>query len=570
MSFRIPGWWRSGVIYQIYPLTFADGSGYGNGDLDGIIRRLDYLNDGNPASPTSLGVDAIWLSPINQSPMADNGYDVSDYYSICPTFGTLAEFETLLAEAHRRGIKVILDLVVNHTSDRHDWFLESSADRDNPKSDWYLWQDPAPGGGVPNNWVSYFGGTGWTFHEGRGQYYYHTFNRNQPDLNWQNPEVRSAIYDVIRFWLDKGVDGFRLDASSAYSKDPYFRFNPVKFEATDKKAYNNQYHIYTKNRPENHKIVRKIRQITDSYDDRVLLGETFIDSRLYDSTIFYGMNNDELHLPFTFEFAFSPWYPGYLQREIEKKELVTPPGAWPAYFLSNHDIPRHLSRWVECTLCIDSTEIAKASATILLTVRGTPVLYYGEELGMTNHQNIPPELTRDQAIIDDLEGGSLPSRDGARTPMQWDTSAQAGFSFGKDVPPWLPVNENYLEVNVETELNDPDSILNFYRALLALRKSSPALQRGSWRTLIHYPYEHLAYLRETESERILIAINFSYDKDLYTDEAIAPKYWEVLLSNRLETGKIVELPKPLEPFEVSIFKACAFPDCSSGESQSRR
>jgi alpha-glucosidase len=547
-------WWQTSVIYQIYPLTFADANGDGKGDLKGIIRRLDYLNDGNPDSQTSLGIDAIWLSPINQSPMIDNGYDVSDYRDICPTFGTLADFERLLNEAHQRGIKVIMDLVINHTSNQHNWFIESSSSRDNPKSDWYLWQDPAPDGGVPNNWLSYFGGSGWTFNQQRGQYYYHTFNYNQPDINWRNPEVKAAIYDMIRFWLDKGVDGFRLDASSVYSKDQYFRDNPMKFGATDRNDYNNQHHLYNKNLAENHQIIKEIRNLIDEYNDRVILGETFIDNRLYDSIVFYGVNNDELHLPFTFEFAFSPWYPAYLQQEIEKKELLTPAGASPTYFLDNHDIPRHLSRWIECSLCTNPKAIAKAAATILLTVRGTPLLYYGQEVGMVNHLNIPPEKARDKAVANPQSGESVPSRDGARTPMQWDDSAQAGFSFGKDVEPWLPVNENYLDVNVENKLKQDDSIFNFYKSLLRVRKNSEALQLGRWRTLIYYPYEHLAYLRETEHEKVLILINFSYEKDLGLDESIEIPMWEVLLSNKRKTGKIIDLPEKLQPFEVSILR----------------
>ncbi|MEQ8462702.1 alpha-glucosidase [Coleofasciculus sp. E1-EBD-02] len=547
-------WWQKSVIYQIYPLTFADANGDGKGDLKGIIRRLDYLNDGNPDSQISLGVDAIWLSPINQSPMIDNGYDVSDYRDICPTFGTLADFEMLLNEAHQRGIKVIMDLVINHTSNQHNWFIESSSSRDNPKSDWYLWQDPAPDGGVPNNWLSYFGGSGWTFNQQRGQYYYHTFNYNQPDVNWRNPEVKAAIYDMLRFWLDKGVDGFRLDASSVYSKDQYFRDNPMKFGATDRNDYNNQHHLYNKNLAENHQIIKEIRNLIDEYDDRVILGETFIDNRLYDSIVFYGVNNDELHLPFTFEFAFSPWYPAYLQQEIEKKELLTPAGASPTYFLDNHDIPRHLSRWIECSLCTNPKAIAKAAATILLTVRGTPLLYYGQEVGMVNHLNIPPEKARDKAVANPQSGESVPSRDGARTPMQWDDSAQAGFSFGKDVEPWLPVNENYLDVNVENKLKQDDSIFNFYKSLLRVRKNSEALQVGRWRTLIYYPYEHLAYLRETEHESVLILINFSYEKDLGLDESIEIPMWEVLLSNKRKTGKIIDLPEKLQPFEVSILR----------------
>ena len=547
-------WWETGVIYQIYPLTFADGNGDGTGDLRGIIQRLDYLNDGQPDSQQSLGIDAIWLSPVNKSPMVDNGYDIVDYKDICPTFGTLEEFDELLEQAHQRRIKIILDLVVNHTSDEHPWFAESAASPDNPKADWYLWQSPMEGQDRPNNWQSYFGGTGWTYCEARGQFYFHTFNKNQPDLNWRNAEVRAAVYDIVRFWLDRGVDGFRLDASSVYSKDAYFRDNPLKYGATDKNVYNNYHHLYDKNLPDNHQIIREIRAVIDEYGDRALIGETFIDNRLYDSVIFHGVNNEELHLPITFEFPFSPWYPGYLQREIEKKEKVTPEGAWPCYFLDNHDIPRHLSRWVECSLCVDPQAIAKAAATLLLTVRGTPLLYYGQELGMVDNTDIPEDKLQDKAVTQSDEGDTPPPRDGARTPMQWDDSAQAGFSFGKAVESWLPVHENYPEVNVQQELQEPDSILNFYRRLLQVRKQSAALQWGDWRSLIHYPHEHMVYLRETDTETVLVAINFSYEQPLTMDVSVGREAWTVLLSTEFEASKLIDLPDNLQAFEVSILQ----------------
>lgn len=547
-------WWQDGVIYQIYPLTFADGNGDGTGDLRGIIRQLDYLNDGNPSSTTSLGVDAIWLSPINKSPMVDNGYDIVDYTDICPTFGTLADFDELLAAAHRRGIKVILDLVVNHTSNQHPWFIESASDPGSPKADWYLWQDPPSGQDRPNNWQSYFGGTGWSYHSDRQQFYFHTFNENQPDLNWQNQEVRAAVYDIVRFWLERGVDGFRLDASSVYSKDPYFRDNPMKYGASNKNDYHNYHHLYDKNLPANHQIIREIRAIVDEYSDRVLIGETFIDNRLYDSVVFHGVSNDELHLPITFEFPFSPWYPGYLQREIEKKEKLNPEGGWPCYFLDNHDIPRHLSRWIECSLCVDSESIAKAAATLLLTVRGTPILYYGQELGMVDNLDIPPDRLQDRAVVKTDTGETPPPRDGARTPMQWNDSPQAGFSFGKDVEPWLPVNPNYPQVNVETALADDESILTFYRRLMQVRRHSDALKRGQWRSLIHFPHEHLAYLRETDSETVLVVINFAFEQPFSLDVAIDRDNWKVLLSTVYGAGKQVDLTENLQPFEASVLQ----------------
>ncbi len=547
-------WWQDGVVYQIYPLTFADGNGDGTGDLQGIKQRLDYLSDGNPDSQTALGVDAIWLSPINVSPMHDNGYDVSDYTDICPIFGTLADFEDLLEQAHQRGIRVILDLVVNHTSSQHPWFVESAASRDNPKANWYLWQEPLEGRDYPNNWLSYFGGTGWTHCPERDQFYYHTFNKNQPDLNWRNPEVKAAIYDVIRFWLDKGVDGFRLDASSSYSKDQYFRDNPLKYGATDQTKYSNYHHLYEKNRPENHQIMAEIRAILDEYGDRLLIGETFIDNQLFDSISFYGVNNDELHLPFTFEFPFSPWYPGYLQREIYRQEKLTPSSAWPTYFLDNHDIPRHISRWIDCSLCVDSQAIAKAAAALLLTIRGTPILYYGQELGMVDNTDIPPEQQRDNVAVLSETNDAPESRDGARTPMQWDGSVCAGFSFGRDVEPWLPVHANYLEVNVAAALQQPDSILNFYRALIRVRKQCKALRQGRWRSLIYYPNEHLAYLRETDTETVLIAINFTYEQPFTWDVPIDRDNWQVLLSTDYEASKVIALPEMLQSFEVSILQ----------------
>jgi len=545
-------WWETGVIYQIYPLTFADGNGDGIGDLQGIIQRLDHLSDGDPSSQSALGIDAIWLSPINSSPMTDNGYDVSDYRGINELFGSLDDFDALIAAAHQRGIKVIMDLVVNHTSDEHSWFIDSKSSRDSDKADWYLWQETVEGQEVPNNWLSYFGDTGWTYVPDRDQFYFHTFNKNQPDLNWQNEAVRAAVYDIVRFWLDRGVDGFRLDASSAYSKDIYFRDNPLKHGASDTSSYNNYHHLYEKNLPENHRIIAEIRTILDEYGDRVLIGETFIDNRLYDSMVFHGLHNDELHLPLNFEFPFSPWYPGYLQRQVQKTEKLTQNKAWPVYFLDNHDIPRHLSRWIECSLCVDTEAIAKAAATLLLTVRGTPILYYGQELGMADNEDIPPEKLQDNVVKISETEDTPPPRDGARTPMQWDDSAQAGFSFGKDVEPWLPVNDNYPEVNVKAARHDPDSIFNFYRRLIQVRRQSNALKYGSWRSLIAYPHEHLAYLRETDDEQVLVLINFTYEQPFVLEADLEQAKWRVLLSTDYDAGEEIELADTIQSFEVSV------------------
>ncbi len=299
---RSDEWWKSAVIYQIFPLTFADGNGDGSGDLQGIIQQLDYLNDGDIDSQESIHIDAIWLSPINESPMYDSGYDVSDYCAIAPVFGDLPDFETLITEAHQRGIKVILDLVINHTSDRHPWFEESRSSKDNPKSDWYHWRDPSDENDVPNNWLSFYSGTAWTYCETRQQYFYHTFDQRQPDLNWRNPEVKQAIYQMIRFWLDKGVDGFRLDASSVYSKDKNYRDNPLKIGAKDTKDFDSQHHLYDKDLPENHQIIKEIRAIIDEYDDCVLIGETFMTADCMSRLFFAALITMSYiyHLPLNF------------------------------------------------------------------------------------------------------------------------------------------------------------------------------------------------------------------------------------------------------------------------------
>ncbi|NEO28627.1 MAG: alpha-glucosidase, partial [Kamptonema sp. SIO4C4] len=309
---------------------------------------------------------------------------------------------------------------------------------------------------------------------------------------------------------------------------------------------------YDKNLPKNHQILREMRQIIDEYEDKVLIGETFIDNSLHESITFYGVYNDELHLPFAFEFPFSPWYPGYLQRQIEKQELLTPPGAWPNYFIDNHDIPRHLSRWITCTMCTEPVRVAKAAATLLLTLRGTPFLYYGQEIGMVNHLDIPPDKLRDKAVVLSDTGEVPPPRDGGRTPMQWDTSAYAGFSFGQEVDPWLPIHDNYQEVNVATELADENSILNFYRRVIQVRRNSEALLWGKWKPLIHYPDEQLAYLRATENEQVVIILNFGYQQPLQLDEPLEYGNWCVLLSERFEAGKVIDLPEMLEAFEILI------------------
>jgi alpha-glucosidase len=469
-------WWREGVFYQIYPRAFQDSNGDGVGDLPGIISRLDHLNDG---TPRSLGVDAIWLSPFYRSPMADFGYDVSDYRDVDPTFGTLADFDRLLAEAHSRGIRVIVDLVPGHTSDRHPWFEAARSSRRDPMRDFYVWADPRRGGGPPNNWRAVFTrvGSAWTFDRNTGQYYLHHFLPEQPDLNWRNERVREAIDDVMRFWLDRGTDGFRVDVASGLIRDERLRDNP-------------RFHLF--GRPwrrnwdldEVHEIHRRWRKVLDSYDgERMAVGEVSV-RNLRRLARYYG-HDDELQLSFNFHFLAQPWRADRFRAVVEEWEAVLPANAWPDYTLSNHDRHRATSRY--------GVHTAPVAAVMLLTLRGTPFIYYGEEIGMVDGR-IPPDRVRD-----------VNARDPERTPMQWDASHAAGFSTGD---PWLPVASGYEKRNVAAQRDDPDSLLSLYRRLIWLRKGSRALRGGAYRT-VKAPAGAYAYVREAGSERAFVALNFT-------------------------------------------------------------
>jgi alpha-glucosidase len=475
-------WWQEGVFYQIYPRSFQDSNGDGVGDLAGITSRLDHLNDG---TTRSLGVDAIWLSPFYRSPMADFGYDVSDYRDVDPTFGDLAEFDRLLSEAHRRGVRVIVDLVPGHTSDRHPWFEAARASRDDPKRDFYIWADPRPGGRPPNNWRSSFAraGNAWTLDPETGQYYMHHFLPEQPDLNWRNEQVREAIDDVMRFWLDRGVDGFRVDVASGLIRDRRLRDNP-RFQVRGWPRRRN-YDL-----DEVHEIHRRWRRLLDSYDgDRMAVGEIGVrDLRRH--VRYYG-NDDELQLSFNFYFLEQPWIAERFRAAVEEWEGLLPKASWPDYTLSNHDRRRAASRY--------GRERAGVAAMMVLTLRGTPFIYYGEEIGMTDVP-IPPER------VVDVDG-----RDPERTPMQWDGSANAGFSAGT---PWLPLGD-FASNNVAAQRDDPASLFSLYRRLNWFRKSSPALRRGSYRT-IPTPRGVFAYAREAEGERVLVALNFTKAGQLVT------------------------------------------------------
>ena len=475
-------WWQSAVIYQVYPRSFQDSNGDGVGDLAGITARLPYLQE--------LGVDALWLSPIFVSPMADFGYDIADFTAIDPLFGTMGDFDALIAAAHARGIKLLLDFVPNHTSDRHPWFAQSRASRSNAKRDWYIWRDPAPGGGPPNNWQSEFGGSAWAFDERAGQYYYHAFLAAQPDLNWRNPQVHAAMHEIMRFWLERGVDGFRVDVIWHLIKDVEFRDNPLNpdFHAGDP-PYRRFMPFYTADRPEVHEVIRGLRGVIDEIPERVLIGEIYLPiERL---VAYYGRDLSGVHLPFNFSLLETPWQARAVAQLIDRYEAALPPGGWPNWVLGNHDRPRISTR-------VGAGQ-ARVAAMLLLTLSGTPTLYYGDEIGM--HQvAIAPDRARDPL---EMNAPGL-GRDGCRTPMQWDGSKFAGFSR---VEPWLPVAEDFARINVARERADPGSLYSLYRRLLALRRARPALTLGGYRP-IAASGDLLAYLREVERERVLVVLNF--------------------------------------------------------------
>jgi len=480
-------WWQRGVVYQIYPRSFSDSNGDGTGDLQGILGRLDYC--------ASLGVDALWLSPIFPSPMADFGYDISDYTNISPVFGTLGLFDELVREVKKRGLRLILDYVPNHTSDQHPWFQEARRSRDDPKRDWYLWHDPAADGGPPNNWLSNFGGSAWELDEPSGQYYYHAFLKEQPDLNWRNPRVCAAMHDVLRFWLRRGVDGFRVDVLWNLIKDDQWRDNPPNPDyRLAQNPHDSQIPLYTTDRPEVQEVMAGLRRVTDEFHDRVLIGEIYLPvERL---VAYYGVSLEGVQLPFNFQLLQAPWNARGIAQLIDEYEGKLPPGGWPNWVLGNHDKPRIASR-----VGVDQARVA---AMLLLTLRGTPTLYYGDELGMSNVP-IAPDRVHDP-FEKNVPGLGL-GRDPCRTPMQWDGSVNAGFSTAE---PWLPVSDDYTVVNVESEDADPESILTLYRRLLALRRAHPALSAGKYEPVAMTGHL-LAYVREARQERFFVALNFGAD-----------------------------------------------------------
>lgn len=520
-------WWKTGVIYQIYPRSFQDSNGDGVGDLPGIAQRLDYL--------VELGIDAIWISPFYPSPMADFGYDVADYTDVDPLFGTLADFDRMLQAAHARGLKVILDFVPNHSSERHPWFVEARSSRDNPKRGWYIWRDPAPGGGPPNNWLSVFGGSAWTFDPDTKQYYYHAFLTQQPDLNWANPDLRAAILDSMRFWLERGADGFRVDVIWHIAKDPLFRDepeNPAWRPGMD--PYARLLHTRSCDQPAVHEHIAAMRKMIDAYPDRVLIGETYLPvDRL---ALYYGPMGEGAHLPFNFHLITTPFEPRAIAALIREYEDALPPFGWPNWVLGNHDRSRIASRAGAANLRI--------AAMLLMTLRGTPTHYYGDELGLPDVA-IPPSLVQDP-WEKNVPGLGL-GRDPVRTPMPWDTTPNAGFTTGT---PWLPLNPDWTARNVAAQSADPKSDLGFYRRLLALRRAERALQQGAIR-IVDASDRHIGYVREVETSRLGAILNFSDETLTVTLDENAT----VLLSTNLDrAGEAVARQLSLRPREGVVLR----------------
>ena len=487
-------WWQTGIIYQIYPRSFQDSNADGIGDLNGIIQRLDYLK--------SLHIGAIWISPIFPSPMADFGYDVADYCDIHPVFGTLADFDRLLDEAHARDLRVILDFVPNHTSDQHPWFIESRASRENPRRDYYLWRDPAPGDGPPetrppNNWQSHFGGPAWTYDVRTGQFYMHQFHTGQPELNYRHPDVLPAMLDNMRFWLDRGVDGFRVDVIWLMMKDDQFRDEPLDPHAgPDARPFDRLDHIHTTGVEGIHDIIRQMRAVLDEYDDRMMVGEAYLP--VEHLMLLYG-DGDECHMPFNFQLIDLPWNARAVGDYIREYEAALPAHGWPNWVLGNHDQHRIATRV--------GPEQARVAQMLLLTLRGTPTCYYGDEIGM---EDVPIAFENcvDPAALGEPERYEKLGRDPERTPMQWDASPNAGFS-APEATTWLPLAADYRLRNVAAQDGNPASMLSLYRALTALRRAEPALNRGRYRSVDSGNKDVLAYRRSADTgDDFIVLLNF--------------------------------------------------------------
>jgi alpha-glucosidase len=560
-------WWQEAVFYQIYPRSFADGNGDGIGDFIGMTEKLDYLAD--------LGIDAVWLSPHFPSPQYDVGYDISDYTDVAPEYGTLDDFKRFLQGAHERGIRVILDLVLNHTSHLHQWFLESRSSRDDPKRDWYVWRDPAPDGGPPNNWLSPFGGSAWEYDPATNQYYYHFFLKEQPDLNWRNPEVKKAVWEAVRFWLDMGVDGFRLDAIGTIFEDPGLPdqrsglteeklrgiFKRGFPEQADKKLVELWKSIYEYQVEQDgvHQLMQELRCLIDEYRDRVLVGEN-------DNVSYHGDGDNELHMVFNFPLMrTNRLTPAWIRSNQQERLASLPTGAWPCNTLNNHDSTRVYTRFRDGK---NDDAIARAALALMLTLRGTPFLYNGEEIGMTDfrlgdidqfrdppavwfyHANVADGMPPEKALVLAADA----SRDRCRTPIQWSNTANAGFS-PESVRTWLPVNPNYAQgINVVQQQNDPESLWNFYKRLLRVRRQTPALQDGDYIPIDETAEDYFGFLRQSQDtgQTCLVILNLSEKSgDLKID--LTSQDARCLFSTHTPVGQSVSLKAlSIATFEIFI------------------
>ncbi len=560
-----PKWWQSAVFYQIYPRSFADGNGDGIGDFKGMIGKLDYLQQ--------LGIDAIWLSPHFPSPYVDCGYDVSDYRGVAPEYGTMQDFKVFMDGAHQRGIRVVLDLVLNHTSDQHPWFQESRKDKTNPKRDWYIWKRPVDGK-EPNNWYSTFGGSAWELDEATGEYYYHYFFKEQPDLNWKNPAVWEAMFNEARFWLDMGVDGFRLDAVGTIFEDERYENRPeemtqeklfklsheAKNDEMNAEVLKNWMAMFHRqvDQPEVHKITRALRKVVDEYDDRVLIGET-------DDIAFYGDNDNELHLNFNFPLMRTPRITvEHVKRNQKERLSALPEWAWPCNTFGNHDSPRVFSNYGDGK---NNDKQARLFLILLLTLKGTPFLYNGEEIGMTDYALNDPEQFRDplstlfygwaksvleMSEADAIAVGAVRGRDKCRTPMQWSAEQNGGFCPA-EVKPWLPVNPNYeTGVNVDAQSGHQESLLAFYQKALATRKASSALKLGDYEQLDATSKDVLFFKRKFAEEEMYVLLNMS-SRAIEVDLKGEMKINQVLLSTNQNVNVLNHNQVKLAPYQGILY-----------------
>ncbi|MBA2465229.1 MAG: alpha-amylase [Nocardioidaceae bacterium] len=491
-------WWKGAVIYECHLPSYRDGNGDGIGDLEGLILCLGYLKE-------TLGIDAIWTGPFYTSPLLDQGFDVSGYTDVEPVFGTLDTFDRLIVEAHARGLRIIVDYIPNHTSDQHPWFIESSSSRTDPKRDWYVWRDPAPGGGFPNNWTSEAGGSVWEFHEPTGQFYLHSHLKEQPDLNWRHPGVRSALLDVLRFWLDRGADGFRIDVAHMLMKDPGLRDNPEAPEGAanaydlQHPDFGTQLHLYDRRHVDTHATLAEIRAVVEEYPGAVTIAE--IEAMTWeDWADYYGEGLAGIHLPFPFRIIETPWLARSMREELENLYAALPAGGWPVLALGNHDRVRLATRLGPAQ--------ARVAAVLLLTLAVSPCLLYGDELGLVD-QPVPFERQRDYFAR--AAGGV--TRDPTRTPMPWNDQVNAGYSTADPADLWLPVGRDAAEVNVDAQLAEPTSFLSLYRVLLRLRTSSSALLHGEINFLPPESQSEsvLAYERRDGLDHKLVLLNLGDD-----------------------------------------------------------